>query len=126
MADEADILPNVADFSHAWMRRVEQKVDRTDAKVDLALEMLLRHETRMGRIERDVGEVKLDIGGLDTRPAALTTETMRTADTMDLKLEALNASVGKLMRRWIASMAGLQTSKESSIYPQPSNRIEER
>src|SRR5262245_918677 len=40
-------------FTHAWVRRIELKIDS-------AMEVLTRHETRLGRVERDIHEVKGD------------------------------------------------------------------
>jgi hypothetical protein len=93
MADQDAEAIRVADFSHAWMRRV-------DGKLDKILEVLVRHETRITRLERgDVSEVKLDFGSLDGRLLSLTTDMLRigeSVDAMNLKLEAMNASLGKL------------------------------
>jgi hypothetical protein len=50
----------VANATFAYLRRIEN----TLLKV---MENLLRHETRHGRIERDLGEVKSDIGLLENR-----------------------------------------------------------
>ena len=99
MSDQEDSPPNILEFSHAWMRRMEQKADRTDDRVDGILEILARNEVRMGRIERDVSEVKLDFSSFDARLVSFTTEMLRLAESLDgadLKLEALNSSVGKL------------------------------
>ena len=98
MADqpEAEV---VSDFMHAWMRRMEQKFDRNDDKLDQVLKILVRRETRIGRVERDVGEIKLDLTGLDRRLVTLTTSVLRLADSLDavdLKFEALNTRIGKM------------------------------
>ena len=45
----------VANFTVAYLSRVDQKLD---AMIDL----LLRRDTRFDRIERDISEVKHDIG----------------------------------------------------------------
>jgi len=43
----------VGSHTLTWMRRIDEKLDRV-------IEILLRHETRLGRVERDVNEVKSD------------------------------------------------------------------
>ena len=48
---------NVADLTLAHVRKIDQTVSRI-------WEVLERHETRMGRVERDVLELKRDIGEL--------------------------------------------------------------
>ncbi len=60
MSDQESNGVNIVEFLHAWMRRMEQKADRTDDKVDRVLEIMARNEIRMGRIERDLSEIKLD------------------------------------------------------------------
>jgi len=51
----------IANHTFAYLRRIEGKLDRVDKQVNTVTEILLRHETRLGRIERDVGEVKSDL-----------------------------------------------------------------
>jgi hypothetical protein len=92
MADPDAEAVRVADFTHAWMRRVDDKLDKI-------LEVPVRHEARITRLERDVSEVKLDFGSLDGRLLSLRTDKLRIADSVDamnLKLEAKNASLGKI------------------------------
>lgn len=45
----------VASVTFAYLRRIENQSTKV-------MEILLRHETRLGRVERDIGEVKRDIG----------------------------------------------------------------
>ena len=45
----------IASVTFAYLRRIENQLGKM-------MEVLLRHETRLGRIERDVGEVKRDVG----------------------------------------------------------------
>ena len=45
----------IASVTFAYLRRIENQLGKVT-------EVLLRHETRLGRIERDVGEVKRDVG----------------------------------------------------------------
>jgi hypothetical protein len=92
MSDEDAEQLRVANFTHAWMRRVDDKLDKI-------LEVLVRHDTRITRVERDVGELKVDFGGLENRMLTLTTDILRVGDSVDamnLKLEAMNASLGRL------------------------------
>src|SRR5262245_26705205 len=44
----------VASFTLAYLRRL-------DKNVNTVMEILLRHDTRLGRVERDIGELKRDI-----------------------------------------------------------------
>ena len=58
MADsEADLTDprQIASVTFAYLRRIENQLGKM-------MEVLLRHETRLGRVERDIGEVKRDIG----------------------------------------------------------------
>jgi hypothetical protein len=57
MADQPDEV-NVTDFTHAWMRRVEQLIGNSDRKLDKIIDILSRHETRISRMEHSVGEIK--------------------------------------------------------------------
>lgn len=47
----------VASLTFASLRRIEKSLD-------LVMETLLRHDTRLGRVERDVGELRRDLGEL--------------------------------------------------------------
>jgi hypothetical protein len=51
----------IANHTFAYLRRIESKIERIDSQVRTVTEILLRHETRLGRIERDVGELKSDL-----------------------------------------------------------------
>jgi hypothetical protein len=45
----------VASITFAYLRRIENQLGKV-------MEVLLRHDTRIGRVERDIGELKRDIG----------------------------------------------------------------
>ncbi len=45
----------VASATFAYLRRIENQMKPM-------MEVLLRHDTRLGRVERDIGEVKRDVG----------------------------------------------------------------
>src|SRR3954454_24795873 len=45
----------IASVTFAYLRRIENQLGKM-------MEVLLRHETRLGRVERDIGEVKRDVG----------------------------------------------------------------
>jgi archaellum component FlaC len=45
----------IANVTFAYLRRIENQLGKM-------MEVLLRHETRLGRVERDIGEVKRDVG----------------------------------------------------------------
>jgi hypothetical protein len=47
----------VANITFAYLRRIENQLGKI-------MEVLLRHDTRIGRVERDTGELKRDIGEL--------------------------------------------------------------
>ena len=47
----------VANITLAYLRRIENQLGKI-------MEVLLRHDTRIGRVERDTGELKRDIGEL--------------------------------------------------------------
>jgi archaellum component FlaC len=49
----------VASVTFAYLRRIENQLSKM-------MEVLLRHETRLGRVERDIGEVKRDVGEVKT------------------------------------------------------------
>jgi predicted nucleic acid-binding Zn-ribbon protein len=46
-----------ASATFAYLRRMENQMKQM-------MEILLRHDTRLGRVERDIGEVKRDVGEL--------------------------------------------------------------
>jgi hypothetical protein len=73
---ETDSPTEIADFTHGWMRRVETKLDKV-------LEILVRPETRITRMERDIGEIKFDLTSFDTRMVTLTTDMLRLTDKVD-------------------------------------------
>jgi archaellum component FlaC len=54
---EADLTDprQIANVTFAYLRRIENQLGKM-------MEVLLRHETRLGRVERDIGEVKRDVG----------------------------------------------------------------
>jgi hypothetical protein len=47
----------VASITFAYLRRIENQLGKM-------MEILLRHDTRIGRVERDMGELKRDIAEL--------------------------------------------------------------
>ena len=62
MEDAEAMTPGqIASHTFAYLRRIESKIERVDKQVNTVTEILLRHETRLGRIERDIGEVKSDL-----------------------------------------------------------------
>jgi chromosome segregation ATPase len=87
---EIETTADVASFTHEWMRRVEQKVDKSDSKLERILEILVRHETRLSRIEREIGEIKFDMTSLDGRMTSLTTDVLRVLDKLDEQAEKID------------------------------------
>jgi len=49
----------IASVTFAYLRRIENQLGKM-------MDVLLRHETRLGRVERDIGEVKRDVGEVKT------------------------------------------------------------
>jgi len=66
----------VANFTVAYLRRLDQKVNKL-------MEILLRHETRLGRVERDIGEVKSDIVLLENRVLTQANEILSAIERLD-------------------------------------------
>ena len=82
---------NVADLTLMHLRRIDQTQSRI-------LEVLERHETRLGRIERDVLDVRRDIGELksdqvlmENRMLSRMNEILRLAERVDDHEERLRA-----------------------------------
>jgi hypothetical protein len=94
LADQPDEA-NVADFTHAWMRRVEQLIGNGDRKLDKILEILVRHETRISRMEHSVGEIKYDMTNVDGHMVTFTTDTLKLVD----KIDALGEKIDRLDSR---------------------------
>lgn len=61
--EEADNMTptQVANHTFAYLRRIESKLEHLDSRVRTVTELLLRQDTRLGRFERDIGEVKSDL-----------------------------------------------------------------
>jgi hypothetical protein len=58
MADTDTTDPRQAEnITFAYLRRIENQLGKV-------MEVLLRHDTRIGRVERGMGELKRDIGEL--------------------------------------------------------------
>ncbi len=66
----------VANLTLAHLRRIESQL----AKM---MDVMLRHETRLGRIERDVNEVKSDLVLLENRLLTQTNELLQLVQRMD-------------------------------------------
>lgn len=91
-ANEVAAGADLASHTLVWMRRI-------DGKLDKILEIMVRHETRITRMERDIGEIKLDLTSFDNRMLSVTTELMRLADDLDgidQKIDAMNNAIGGL------------------------------
>jgi hypothetical protein len=57
MTDDGDIPTEpqeIANLTFAYLRRIENQQSKM-------MDVLLRHETRLGRIERDLGEMRRDL-----------------------------------------------------------------
>lgn len=71
---------NVADLTLAHVRKIDQTVSHI-------WEVLQRHETRMGRVERDVLELRRDIGELKSDQVLMENRLLSRMDQI-LKLTA--------------------------------------
>ena len=69
---------NVADLTLAHVRKIDQTVSRI-------WEVMQRHETRIGRVERDVLELKRDIGELKSDQVLMENRLLNRMDEI-LKL----------------------------------------
>jgi chromosome segregation ATPase len=73
----------VASITLAQLRRIENQLGKM-------MEVLLRHDTRLGRVERDIGELKRDVGELkgdmvllENRLLTATSEILRIVERID-------------------------------------------
>jgi len=89
---------DVADFTHAWMRRVEQQIANGDRKLDKIIDILSRHETRVSRMEHSVGEIKLDMTNVDAHMVTFTTDTLKLVDKIDTLNEKIDGLDGRVAR----------------------------
>jgi hypothetical protein len=86
MDDAETMTPGqIANHTFAYLRRIEKQLENVT-------EVLLRHETRLGRIERDVGEVKSDIVLLENQLLSRMNEILgivRKVDEQEARLSSL-------------------------------------
>ncbi len=95
MADDPGEI-NVAGFTHAWMRRVEQLIGNSDRKLDKTIAILPRHETRISRMEHSFGMIKFDMTNVDGHMVTFTTDTLKLVgkiDTLNEKIDGLDSRV---------------------------------
>ncbi len=89
MEDAETMTPGqVANHTFAYLRRIEKQLATVT-------EVLLRHETRLGRIERDVGEVKSDIVLLENQLLNRMNEILgivRKVDEQEARLSSLETT----------------------------------
>ncbi|WP_293810372.1 hypothetical protein [uncultured Bosea sp.] len=74
MADETS--QNVASHTLVLLRTMDRKLDHV-------IETLSRHDVRLGRLERDVAEVKSDLVLLENRLLTQTNEILRIVYRLD-------------------------------------------
>ena len=74
MADETS--QNVASHTLVLLRTMDRKLDHV-------IETLSRHDVRLGRLERDVAEVKSDLVLLENRLLTQTNEILRIVHRLD-------------------------------------------
>jgi hypothetical protein len=74
--DAPDDASSIASHTLAYLRS-------HDKKLDLILETLARHSERLGRLERDVGEIKSDIALLENKVISNQTEVLMILHQLD-------------------------------------------
>ena len=74
--DAPDDANSIASHTLAYLRS-------HDKKLDLILETLARHSERLGRLERDVGEIKSDIALLENKIINNQTEVLMILHRLD-------------------------------------------
>jgi hypothetical protein len=67
---------HMANITFAYLQRIENQLGKV-------MEVLVRHDTRLGRIERDVGEVKGDVVLLEKRVLNATNEILKIVERVD-------------------------------------------
>jgi len=75
-------------FTHVWMRRMEQKVDS-------GLETLTRQESRLGRVERDAHELKGGMILMENRLLNNVNAILRVVERGDEAVERIGAHQSK-------------------------------
>ncbi len=86
MDDTETMTPGqIANHTFAYLRRIEKQLDTVT-------EVLLRHETRLGRIERDVGDVKSDIVLLENQLLSRMNEILGVVRKVDEQERGFQAS----------------------------------
>jgi hypothetical protein len=75
-ADTSDEMAKVASHTLAYLRS-------HDKKLDLILETLNRHTERLGRLERDISEMKGDIALLENKVLTAQTEMLGILHRLD-------------------------------------------
>jgi hypothetical protein len=81
---------NVADLTLAHVRKIDQTVSRI-------WEVMQRHETRIGRVERDVLELKRDIGELKSDQVLMENRLLNRMD------EILNCQPGSRITKSVSA-----------------------
>ncbi len=89
MTDEPE-NPKVARFDTAWMRHVDRRFNRLEQKIDHLLDRTERFDERLGRIERDVREVRSDITLLENRFLTNANEMLRLLRRVDEATEFIS------------------------------------
>ena len=74
----------IASVTFAYLRRIEDQL----AKM---MDVMLRHETRLGRVERDIGEVKSDIVLLENKMLSQTNQILSVVQRIDEHQQRLDA-----------------------------------
>jgi hypothetical protein len=75
----------IASVTFAYLRRIENQLGKI-------MDVLLRHETRLGRVERDVGEVKSDIVLLENKMLSQTNQILSVVERMDEHQQRFDAA----------------------------------
>jgi hypothetical protein len=104
---------DLASHTLAWMRRF-------DTRVDKMTDVLVRHEARLSRIERDLGELKVDFSSMEGRFLGLTNDVIALRESVDALVvradthERMIAAVARALDEQSAR-AGEQTARIDGI-----------
>ena len=86
---ESDANPTdpqqVANVTFACLWRIEDNLGKV-------MDVLERHDTRLGRLERDVGEVKSDIVLLDNKMLSQTNQILSVVERIDEHQQRLDCA----------------------------------
>lgn len=83
MADLDEPVAELGSHTLVWMRRL-------DAKVDRMIDFISRQDQRFARLERDVGELKVDFSPMESRLLTPTTDLFKVREVAEKNAERLS------------------------------------